>query len=357
MAADHPKFTLISASDLHDALQSAEPPLVLEACVPRQQARSSYLPGAVELCLASIDVYEDDEHGHPVKVSGNHSLKPPAELRAALEASGIHFLQHVVVLTQAVRAGGLDLAVAGRLCWTLAYAGVSHVSLLADGVPAWTRLGHAVATAPALPPAPTDFFCGRALPFPLRPELNARTAEVREAVAGSSKAAGHGCGVQLADVRSWREYVGDGHDYPFPLPHGRIPGALWAHWGPSTYVGGDFFRHSDGALHPLAQTAALWRDWGLCLGGRERIIFYCGSGWRSAVAWCLAQLLGHTNCASYDGGFLEWSMLDPEAEGHPIVHGSPQERTAVFGGRVEPAHPQADMSAVQSDATVSRLVA
>ena len=66
--------------------------------------------------LASIDVYEDDEHGHPVKVSGNHSLKPPAELRAALEASGIHILQHVVVLTQAVRAGGLDLAVAGRLC-------------------------------------------------------------------------------------------------------------------------------------------------------------------------------------------------------------------------------------------------
>ena len=42
------------------------------------------------------------------------------------------------------------------------------------------------------------------------------------------------------------------------------------------------------------------------MGGGEAIIFYCGSGWRSAVAWCLARLLGHAECASYDGGFLEY---------------------------------------------------
>jgi 3-mercaptopyruvate sulfurtransferase SseA len=127
--------------------------------------------------------------------------------------------------------------------------------------------------------------------------------------------------VQLADVRSWREFSGGEHDYPFPLPLGRIPHAHWAHWGPSTYVGGDLFRHETGELHPLASTVALWSDWGLHLGGRQRIVFYCGSGWRSAVAWCIARLVGHEDCASYDGGMLEWSMLDEGAARHPIERG------------------------------------
>ena len=79
-------------------------------------------------------------------------------------------------------------------------------------------------------------------------------------------------------------------------------------------VAGDFFSHASGALHPLESTAVLWRDWGLRLGeDGNRIIFYCGSGWRSAVAWCLARLPGHTNCASYDGGVLEWSWVGERA--------------------------------------------
>ena len=316
-------FTLITAAELSSALSSGShaPLLLLEACVPAQpqQDRRS-IPGAVRFCISSIDVYEDDAHGHPRKISGNHSLRPAKELRAALEAAGVTHLTRTVVFTQSTKAGGPDLAVAARLCWALARCGVQHVSLLAGGVHSWMHDGFELASAPSAP-VHRGFYDGAAAerPFPLRPEYDASTAEVEAAVASQS-------GVQLADVRSWREFIGSGHDYPFPLPCGRIPGARWAHWGPSTYVGGDFFRHETGALHPITQTAELWADWGLQLGGERRIVFYCGSGWRSAVAWCLARLLGHINCASYDGGFLEWSMLDERAAEHPIAHGVPTEQ-------------------------------
>ena len=81
-----------------------------------------------------------------------------------------------------------------------------------------------------------------------------------------------------------------------------------------------------GALRPLEGTAALWRAWGLRLGDETsatRLLFYCGSGWRSSVAWCLAQLMGHTDCANFDGGFLEWAVLDEKAAERPIAMGAP----------------------------------
>ena len=49
------------------------------------------------------------------------------------------------------------------------------------------------------------------------------------------------------------------------------------------------------------EVRALWAEWGVALGRGRRLIFYCGSGWRSAMGWCLARLCGHDDAASYDG--------------------------------------------------------
>jgi hypothetical protein len=32
----------------------------------------------------------------------------------------------------------------------------------------------------------------------------------------------------------------------------------------------------------------------------------------------VAQLLGHANCANYDGGVLEWALLCPNAHRHAL---------------------------------------
>ena len=311
----------LEASALHALLSSgadAPPPLLLEACaVAAAPWPPELVPTAHRFPLSAIDVsLMDAKSGQPERVSGNFSLQPAAVLRKALEASGVQCVRHTVVYTQSTKNGNPDLAVAARLVWALSLAGVEHVSLFSGGLQAWVDAGHPVATHFQPPPAsPVDFFEGAppGLPFPLRPEFNASTAEVEAAVATG--------GALLADVRSWCEYSGGQHDYPYHLPLGRIPTARWAHWGPSTYVGGDFFERSTGVLHQVAQTERLWRDWGIDLSRSERVIFYCGSGWRSAVAWCLARLLGHDGCGSYDGGFLEWAVLDERAERHPIDRG------------------------------------
>ena len=332
-----PELSLIAPAELSAALLSSSPPLILEATTCGT-APPRCVPGAVLFDLAEIDVYEEDAHGEPHRVSGNYSLKPDAAVRAALEAAGVRFDRRAVVYTQCTKLDTADLAVAARLAWTLCVAGVQHVSLLAGGLPAWLAAGLAPAEAHAArAPDAAGFFGGAAgLRFPLCPHLRATTEEVEAAVAaGGGSTAGAAAGaavagaaaaasVQLADVRSWREYSGEGHDYPYHVPLGRIPTAVWAHWGPGTYVGGDFYSTATGALRPLEGTAALWRAWGLRLGDETsatRLLFYCGSGWRAALGWCLARLLGHTRCASYDGSILEWAVFSPRAAAHRLEVG------------------------------------
>ena len=51
--------------------------------------------------------------------SGNFSLRPPAELRRALEALGVHALRPVVVYTQVDNGDAVPIA-AARLAWCAA---------------------------------------------------------------------------------------------------------------------------------------------------------------------------------------------------------------------------------------------
>jgi len=257
------RLSLITPGELHAwmgadgdscAVSATSRPLLLEAWNGLSRP-PAHIPGAVLVCMEEIDVYDEVSPGQPARVSGNYSLKPPAALRAALEAAGVTAARPAVVYTQSFKAGAAEPIVAARLAWALAYAGVEHVALLGGGMHAWREAGLATAAVLAVrPQPPPDFFHGYSavdpqceLPFPRNPHFLALTPDVHTAIrAQSSDAGGHGAAAAggaavLADVRSWREYVGEGHDYPFALPHGRIPTARWAQWGPSTYVGGDFF--------------------------------------------------------------------------------------------------------------------
>ena len=66
-------------------------------------------------------------------------------------------------------------------------------------------------------------------------------------------------------------------------------------------------------------------------------MLYCGSGWRSSLAWLLARLMGHPNVASFDGSLLGWSV-DPS---RPLERGEPGkarpvDRRAHHGAGAEP---------------------
>lgn len=339
-----PTLALVSPTELQNELASELPPLVLQATSSSSAtADAVVVPTAIVVPLVDLDVNLESAPGEPMRVCGNYSLLPPAKLRAALEALGIQHKRRCVVYTQSLRCGVIDLAVSARLAWCLSYAGVEDVGLLYGGFGAWRAAGLPTAH-PTRPQPVADFFGGEVgHAFPACPQYDACTEEVEGIVkAATGEAAADTAAPQLADVRSWREFTGGRHDYPYALPHGRIPTARWAHWGPSTYIGGDFFGAAsagDGDASAAAAsvldldceaTARLWKAWGLDVGPRRRrrIVFYCGSGWRSSLAWCVARLLGHDDCASYDGGFLEWAMLHPRATDHPIEFDDDRSRMA-----------------------------
>jgi 3-mercaptopyruvate sulfurtransferase SseA len=429
--------TLLSAAELWASLQSnTERPLVLEAMMGSVSGASEHIPGAVAFCLSEIDRWEEDDLGEPAQISGNYSLREPSAVRAALERHGVTaFRRQVVVYTQCrrhtvavrskaasghhhryvqatVREGVADPIVAARLIWALALAGVEDVAWLDGGLSAWHALGLPTVPAPVPPTPAADFLEGRCdCPFPRHPEYGASTDEVVAAAlahageagacraeqatssgsssggSGGSSGSGIGSGscshLMLADVRSWREFTGCGHDYAYAMPVGRLPGAIFAGWGPSTFVGSELYRLQCGSLRPLSEVATMWRKAGLlrsparpphmatddgapvdaakveagsdatdhprsardlpeicpragsdatdadasALSTRlerellrdlpeiadasaesTRLVFYCGSGWRSALAWMLAMLMRHPNASSWDGGLFEWAL-------------------------------------------------
>jgi len=199
-----------------------------------------------------------------------------------------------------------------------------------------------------------DCFC-----FPMNPHFLARTDEVERlgqhatgsgssgislststtTTTTSSNSSSNRLGSSsLFDVRSHKEFTGCGHDYPFPLPNGRIPHAQWLEWGVSTYCGGlladatsgiiktnseetvQILRQGQDEAKVQAQAQAQAQaDAEAGVERERRLVFYCASGWRSALAWCLARAAGFDNSANYDGGFMEWSYLSPE--GHAVAVG------------------------------------
>ena len=142
----------------------------------------------------------------------------------------------------------------------------------------------------------------------------AKTRDVRDACETGA--------ATIADVRSWREYVGEGHDYRYMHGLGRVRGARWARWGPSTYQGGDFW-NDDGTLRSLDQLRETWAANGI-VATDTPIIFYCGTGWRSSLALLIGLSLG-MKCRNYDGGWLAWAHTDVDAANNPCHSGHPAE--------------------------------
>ncbi len=213
-------------------------------------------------------------------------LLPAAELGTAIAALGITRDTCVIVYG----AGRIVPMTAARVAWALMYAGVREVRILDGGFTAWVAGGNPVADDLS-PPLPSAGF-GAAVPA--RPDYLATADDVAAVVEGKNPRG------LLVDVRSREEYDGTNtNTYPFFSKAGHIPGAVWM---------GDWTGLVNGAEDTFAPLPALKERW-TALGiepGRE-IIFYCGTGWRSAIAFWLARLMGYPAVKNYDGGFFDWS--------------------------------------------------
>ena len=111
---------------------------------------------------------------------------------------------------------------------------------------------------------------------------------------------------KLIDVRRRDEWDGTNpNQYSFFSKAGHIPSAEYQ---------GDWKnlvdQNSDKIGPLLDSVAQRWRDQGILdadvASGKRSLIFYCGIGWRSSIAFLVALSLG-LRAKNYDDGFYGWS--------------------------------------------------
>ena len=236
-----------------------------------------HIPGAIH---SNSDIYEN---GYP-----RWFLLPTAELHSAMGDMGITADTTVVVYSNST-------IFAARLWWILKYAGVTDVRFLNGGYESWLSNGYTGETT-INNPVPA-IFSGS-----IKPEYFASTDYVFSKYAATSSTI-------LSDVRSKDEYDGLISGYSYVAAKGRIPNAVW------TYDSDDssfIYRDKDGTIRSYKEIQDMWKTVGIQSTGAanlfdKEVIFYCGSGYRSALTFFYAYFMGYDNVRNYSDGWEGWS--------------------------------------------------
>ena len=242
------------------------------------------------------------------------NIYPDQYLLPAIAYMGIDKNTTVIVYSESITA-------AARLIWTLMYAGVEDVWLLDGGKTVWTASGFSLETNPN-PRVPVAEFDpdnpGRTTA--IHPEYKTDIPFIRDVVSSVYTDA------LVVDIRTYEEYIGETAPYSYIPTSGRIPGAIWGKAGSGTSGMQDYI-NDDGTLKPLDEIEAFWKEQGIT--SDKHLSFYCGTAWRSSLAWFVAYLLGYPEIANFDSSWFEWSMGEGSAYNgdnpvlNPIVDESP----------------------------------
>jgi 3-mercaptopyruvate sulfurtransferase SseA len=234
-----------------------------------------HIPGAIH---SNSDTYEN---GYP-----RWFLLPDAELKTAVGSMGITADTTVVVYSDSP-------IFAARLWWILKYAGVADVRYLNGGIAQWVETGMPTETTINNPTA-------TAYTGTIRPEYLATTDYVFSNYLNTTA-------TTLVDVRTGSEYAGAISGYSYLAAMGRIPGAVWAYNADDSSL---YYHDGDGTLRSYTEIEDMWRGLGITSG--KELIFYCGGGYRSGLAFLYAYLMGFPNIRNYSDGWEGWSTTYTE---------------------------------------------
>jgi thiosulfate/3-mercaptopyruvate sulfurtransferase len=239
--------------------------------------RSGHVPGAIH---SNTDTYEN--------LRTRWFLLSDDKLKTAAGSMGVTPDTPVVVYSD-------SSIFAARLWWILKYLGVKDARIMNGGYAAWIARGYAGETA-VNKPEPAAYN-GK-----INPEMRA-TSDYTLSVYKSSKA-------QIVDVRSEGEYLGASSGYANMDAKGRIPGAIWAR---DADPASRFYNNADGSLRNVEDIKSMWRTLGITSTASparfdKEVIFYCGGGYRSSLAYFYAYLMGYANIRNYSDGWEGWSV-------------------------------------------------
>lgn len=269
---------LISVAELHDALASARPPVLLDiryqlaAFQPggpsgAEEYAAGHLPGAHFVDL-------DKELAATPGSAGRHPLPDPEEFGAAMRRAGVSAGRPVVVYD-----AGPSLS-AARAWWLLRWAGHPDVRVLDGGLAGWREAGLALSVE-LRHSEPGDF---KAVPGQLP------TLDIRQA----AELARTGL---LLDARAGERYRGEVE--PLDPRAGHIPGAVSAPTAENVTA--------DGRFRTPAELADRFSGLGV---GEQEVGVYCGSGVTAAHELLALEVAGFS-ATLYPGSWSEWTA-DPE---------------------------------------------
>lgn len=280
--------TLISTSELASALQSAQPPVVLDCSsdtsdpdIGRRAYDAGHLPGAHHVHMGHT------LSGPRTGDNGRNPLPDPLMFMQAMSALGVGTDTPVVAYDN---SGGLYAA---RLWWMLRWIGHENMAVLDGGLGAWKAAGLPI-TAEASP---------RPMPAPLkaRPSL--------------SKVVGHETLRANIDEPRWLVLDARGADRfrgeneTLDPKGGHIPGARNRPFRDNL--------QADGRFKPAAVLRA---EFEALLDGRppEAVVNQCGSGVSACHNLLAMEVAGLGGAALYPGSWSEWCARP----GAPIATGA-----------------------------------
>ncbi|MDO8473704.1 MAG: sulfurtransferase [Dehalococcoidia bacterium] len=233
------------------------------------QYKAGHIQGAVSLPV--------EETFDQANLAGG-DLGTTAQLEKAFGDRGIASDTRVIIYD-----GGKETK-AGRLFWTLEYAGHTKAAYLNGGLTKWQKENL---------PVSTDETKATAAKFTanIKPATLATKADVLAAIGKPGNA--------IVDTRSPAEYKGDDLR---AKRGGHIPGAVNVDWT-TQYISGDV-----PVLKSAAELKKMYEDLGVT---RDKTIYvHCQSGQRSAVTYLVLRIMGYQNVRNYDGSWLEWGNDD-----------------------------------------------
>jgi thiosulfate/3-mercaptopyruvate sulfurtransferase len=228
------------------------------------------------------------------------NIYPDRYLLPALAHIGVDVNSSVVVY-------GDDPNAASRLAWVMLYAGVRKVQVLDGGLQAWKRAGFEVSIVPVVRKSVKCFGTEK----PRRSEYRVDLPGVRAEI-GFNRA-----DFVLADIRTKGEYAGRTTPYDYINTKGRIKGAHWGRAG-TCRTTMESYLNENGTFKKMEEVETMWFKSGITRD--KRVVFYCGTSWRSSLAFFFAYVMGWERISNFDGGWYDWS-LGPEAAKNPCDFG------------------------------------
>ena len=228
------------------------------------------------------------------------NIYPDQYLLPALAHIGVDVNSSVVVY-------GDDPNAVARLAWVMLYAGVPEVGILDGGFQAWQGAGFEVVMMPTMR-KPVACFGTKT---PRHAEYRIDLPRVRAAIESNR------ADFVLADIRTKGEYDGQTTPYDYIHTKGRIKGACWGRAGTCLNTMTSYL-NENGAFKKVEEVEAMWAKSGITKD--KQVVFYCGTGWRSSLAFFFAYVMGWERISNFDGGWYEWS-LGPEAAKNPCEFG------------------------------------